>query len=57
MMAMIMKLTSSDLAERSSIVHEILEDIAREDLEEQASSNCLNLTLQDIKVGRHLESG
>lgn len=50
MMAMIEKLTSSDLTERAGIAHEILEDIAREDLEEQSTS--IVLGLQDIKVGR-----
>ena len=58
MMAMIKKLTSTDLNDRASIVQEILEDIQKEDLESDSQlPNTHSLTLQDIKVGRQLEMG
>lgn len=56
MMAMIDKLTSPDLEERASIVREILEDIAKEDLESDHQLQLPNLSLQDIKVGRIIET-
>ena len=54
MMSMIEKLTSSDLGQRAAIVHQILEDIAREELEE---GQITALGLQDIRVGRSIQIG
>lgn len=55
MMAMIERLTSSDLEERAYVVREIIDDIAKEDIEGGSQLVPPALTLHDIKVGRGIE--